>query len=188
MTAPEAKFQNLPPAVQPIGVAQNHFSRLLPRNDDGIDENFLHFEYTTALNLDENGSEWATINVEHDHESRITREILDAIDTDTLRAARLKGGTKPQIVINRDRVAALLRMHENLKRPDEVYADEAWEICIVWRSEYGRVEIGTGEDGSIGYLVSRTLSDKTEESPIQKNDKDKIRWIFSWLEENLEDM
>lgn len=123
-----------------------------------------------------------TIDVESDPALRVAREILDAIDADTLRAAQLNGGTKRQIAINRDRIATFLGMHDNLKRPDEVYADEAWEICIVWRSEYGRVEIGTEEDGSISYYVSRTLSDEEEENCIRSNGKDEIKRIFSWLE------
>lgn len=79
-------------------------------------------------------------------------------------------------------------MHDNLKRPDEVYADEAWEICIVWRSEYGRVEIGTEEDGSISYYVSRTLSDEAEENCIRSDGRDEIKRIFSWLEADLVDV
>ena len=79
-------------------------------------------------------------------------------------------------------------MHDDLKRPDDVYADEAWEICIVWRSEYGRVEICAEEDGSISYFVSRTLSDETEENLIRHNGKDEIKRIFSWLEADLVDV
>ena len=61
----------------------------------------------------------------------------------------------PQIKANRDRIAALLGLRDEWKQPDEVYADEAWEVSIVWRSGYGRVEIGTAEDGSVGYYVRR---------------------------------
>ena len=153
-----------------------------------MDKRLFEHERTTTSDPDKIGLEFISINIENNHhESRIAREILDAIDADTLRAAQLRGGTKQQIMINRDRVATFLGMHDNLKRPDEVYADEAWEICIVWRSEYGRVEIGTEEDGSIGYYVRRTLSDEMEEELVQRGDKDEIARIFSWLDANLAD-
>lgn len=183
MTAPEVKFQNVPPAVEPRNAIQQGFSHLPPKKDDGTDKRLFEHERTTTLDRDKIGLELVSINIEtKHHESRIAREILDAIDADTLRAAQLSGGTKPQIMINRDRIATFLGMHDNLKRPDEVYADEAWEICIIWRSEFGRVEIGTEEDGSIGYYVSRTLSDKMEEERVRNGDRDEIRQIFSWLE------
>ena len=113
---------------------------------------------------------------------------MDTIDADTLRAAQVKGGTSPQIETNRDRIAALLGLCEDWKRPDEVYADEAWEICIVWRSGYGRVEIGTEEDGSVGYYVSRTLSEESREGNLQEHGREELGRVMSWLDEAPEDI
>ena len=121
-------------------------------------------------------------------ETKTTRDILDTIDADTLRAAQIKGGTRPQIEVNRDRIAALLGLCEEWKRPDEVYADEAWEICIVWRSGYGRVEIGTEEDGSIGYYVSRALSEESREGNLQEHSREELGRVMSWLDEAPEDI
>ena len=87
-----------------------------------------------------------------------------------------------QIKVNRDRIAALLGLREEWKRPDEVYADHAWEICIVWRSGYGRVEIGTDEDGTIEYYVSRTLSERSEEGSFRDHNREEIGRIMSWLD------
>ena len=115
-------------------------------------------------------------------ETKAVREILDTIDADTMQAARIKGGTSPQIEANRDRIAVLLGLCEEWKRPDEVYADEAWEISIVWRSGYGRVEIGTEEDGGIGYYVSRTLSGKSEEGNFREHSRDELDRVMSWLD------
>ena len=89
----------------------------------------------------------------------------------------------PQIKVNRDRVASLLGLYEEWKRPDEVYADHAWEICIVWRSRYGRVEIGTEEDGTIQYYVSRTLSNKSEEGSLGDHNREELDRVMSWLDE-----
>ena len=114
--------------------------------------------------------------------------ILDAIDADTLRAARVKGGTMPQIEVNRGRIAALLGWRDKWKRPDEVYADEAWEICIIWRSGYGRVEIGTEEDGSVGYCVSRTLSEESKEGSFLEHSREELDRVMSWLEEVPEEI
>lgn len=111
------------------------------------------------------------------------REVLDEIDADILRAAQDHGGTRSQIEVNRDRIATLLGLYEEWKRPDEVYADHAWEICIVWRSGYGRVEIGTEEDGSIAYYVSRTLSEKSEEGSFRDHSKEQLVRVMSWLDE-----
>lgn len=111
-----------------------------------------------------------------------TREILDEIDANTLRAAQVDGRIMTQIKVNRDRIAALLGLHEKWKRPDEVYADYAWEICIVWRSGYGRVEIGTDEDGTIEYYVSRTLSERSEEGSFHDHNREEIGRIMSWLD------
>ena len=117
-------------------------------------------------------------------ETKTTREILDTIDADTLRAVQAEGGTSPQIEVNRDRIATLLGLCEEWKRPDEVYADEAWEICIIWRSGYGRVEIGTEKDGRIGYYVSRTLNEESREGTFQEHSVEEIDRIMSWLDES----
>ena len=114
--------------------------------------------------------------------------ILDAIDADTLRAARVKGGAMPQIEVNRGRIAELLGWRDKWKRPDEVYADEAWEICIIWRSGYGRVEIGTEEDGSVGYYVNRTLSEESKEGSFLEHSREELDRVMSWLEEVPEEI
>ena len=121
-------------------------------------------------------------------ETKTTREILDTIDADTLRAARIKGGTSPRIEVNRDRIAALLVLRDEWERPDEVYADEAWEICIIWRTRYGRVEIGTEEDGSVGYYVSRTLSEESREGNFRGHGREEIDRVMSWLDEAPEEI
>lgn len=118
---------------------------------------------------------------------KTTRDILDTIDAETLRAAQVKGETMPQIDVNRDRIAALLGLREEWKQPDEVYADEAWEICIIWRSGYGSVEIGTEEDGTVGYYVRRTLSDRSEEGYFREYSPKEFNRIMSWLAEVPED-
>ena len=118
---------------------------------------------------------------------KTTRDILDTIDAETLRAAQVKGETIPQIDVNRDRIAALLRLRDEWKQPDEIYADEAWEICIIWRSGYGSVEIGTEEDGTVGYYVRRTLSDRSEEGRLREHSRKEVNRIMSWLAEVPED-
>ena len=121
-------------------------------------------------------------------ETKTTRDILDMIDVGTLRAAQVKGGTSPRIEGNRDRIAALLGLYEEWKRPDEVHADEAWEICIIWRSGYGRVEIGTEEDGSVGYYVSRTLSEESREGSFREQGRAELDRVMSWLDEVPEEI
>ena len=147
-----------------------------------------HPDLATTQSPVEEGLGWAINKGGRERESRIAREILDTINADTLHAARLKGGIKQQIKVNRDRISALLELRDDWKRPDEVYADETWEICIVWRSSFGKVEIGTEEDGSIGYFVSRTLSEKSEEGKVQLHGKNELERIFSWLEADPEDI
>ena len=142
----------------------------------------------TARQADERGFGWTIDTSGSGRETRTTREILDTIDADTLRAAQVKGGTKRQIEVNRDRIAALLGLYEEWKRPDEVYADEAWEICIIWRSGYGRVEIGTEEDGRIGYYVSRTLSEESKEGNFREHSREELDRIMSWLAEAREEI
>lgn len=121
-------------------------------------------------------------------ETTTAREILGAVDADILRAARRRGGTGPQIQANRDRIAALLGLREQWKQPDEIYADEAWEICIVWRSGYGRVEIGAEEDGGVGFYVNRTLSGRSEEGRFREHSGDELGRVMSWLDEAPEEM
>ena len=121
-------------------------------------------------------------------ETKTTHEILEMIDADILRASQVKGGSKRQIEANRDRIAALLGLREKWKRPDEVYADEAWEICIIWRSGYGRVEIGTEEDGRIGYYVSRTLSEESREGNFREHSRKELDRVMSWLDEAREEI
>ena len=142
----------------------------------------------TAWQADESGLGWTIDTSGSSRETKTTREILDTIDADTLRAAQVKGGTSPQIEVNRDRIAALLGLRDEWKRPDEVYADEAWEICIIWRSGYGRVEIGTEEDGSVGYYVSRTLSEESKEGKFQERSREELDRIMSWLDEAPEEI
>ena len=134
------------------------------------------------------GLEWTAVNDQRERESKAAREILDTIDAQILRAARLKGEAKQQLEVNRDRIAELLGTQENWKRADDVYADEAWEICVVWRSEFGKVEIGTEEDGTVSYFVSRTLSEKSHEGIIEGCDADKLKKILSWLESDQVDI
>lgn len=93
-----------------------------------------------------------------------------------------------QIEANRDRIATLLGLYDEWKQPDEVYADEAWEICIIWRSEYGRVEIGTEEDGSVGYYVRRTLSEESEEGCLLESSREEVGRVMSWLSEVPEEI
>ena len=142
----------------------------------------------TAWQADERGLGWTIDTSGSGRETKTTREILDTIDADTLRAAQVKGGTRPQIEVNRDRIAALLGLRDEWKRPDEVYADEAWEICIVWRSGYGRVEIGTEEDGSVGYYVSRTLSEESREGKFREHGREELGRVMSWLDEAPEEI
>ena len=120
---------------------------------------------------------------ESGRKTRTTREIPDAIHADALRTARIKGGARPGIAPSKDRILALLGLREEWKRPDEVYADEAWGICIIWRSGYGKVEIGTDEDGSVGYYVSRTLSEKSEEGSFLEHSHEELDRVMSWLED-----
>ena len=134
-----------------------------------------------------NGLGWTIDASRSGGETKTTLEILDEIDAGTLRAAQVHGETMSQIQVNRDRIATLLGLYEEWKRPDEVYADHAWEICIVWRSGYGRVEIGTTEDGSIEYYVSRTLSEKSEEASFRDHSKEELGRVMSWLEEMPEE-
>ena len=142
----------------------------------------------TAWQVDERGLGWTIDTSGSGRETKTSREILDRIDADTLRAARIEGGTRPQIETNRDRIAALLGLDEEWKRPDEVYADEAWEICIIWRSEYGKVEIGTEEDGSVGYYVSRTLSEESREGNFREHSREELGRVMSWLGEAPEEI
>lgn len=188
MTAPDAKIQNLAPVVQFDSVASRNTSHRPPRKGERDNKGQSDCERVTTLGIDRNGFEWAAINIGHEQESKITREILDTIDTEVLRAARHNGGARRQLEVNRDKVAALLGLPENWKRPDEVYADEAWEICVIWRSEFGKVEIGTEVDGSVSYFVSRTLSEKNKEGNIHGRDANKLRKIFSWLESDPVDI
>ena len=185
------------PAVPVARFAPRSGSRCLPpkRDEDtgkGRKDREIarqaRLELATTQGPVEEGLEWAINKDGRGQESIISREILDMIDADTLRAARLKGGTKRQIEVNRDRISALLGLRDEWRRPDEVYADEAWEICIVWRSSFGKVEMGTEEDGSIGYFVSRTLSKKCEEGKVQSHGKNELERIFSWLEADPEDI
>lgn len=141
-----------------------------------------------ARQVDERGFGWTIDTSGSGRETKTTREVLDTIDADTLRAAQIKGGTKRQIEVNRDRIAALLGLYEEWKQPDEVYADEAWEICIIWRSGYGRVEIGTEEDGRIGYYVSRTLSEESREGNFREHSREELARVMSWLDEAREEI
>ena len=135
----------------------------------------------TAEPTENEGPGWSIATQKTGQATKTTREILDAIDADTLREARIKGGTKPQIEVNRDRIAALLELRDEWQQPDEVYADESWEICIVWRSEYGKVEIGTEQDGTIGYYVTRTLSEKNKEGSFHEHNVKELTAVMSWL-------
>ena len=142
----------------------------------------------TARQADERSLGWAIDTSANGRETKTARAIMDEIDAHTLRAAQAKSGTKPQIEVNRDRVAALLGLCEEWKQPDEVYADEAWEICIIWRSGYGRVEIGTEEDGSLGYYVNRTLSEESREGNFSEHGRDELDKVMSWLHEVPEEL
>ena len=136
----------------------------------------------TALRAEQVGLGWSIATGVSGGETKTTREILDTIDADTLRAARIRGGARAQIGVNRERIGALLELREEWKQPDEVYADEAWEISIIWRSEYGRVEIGTEEDGRIGYYISRTLREESEEGIFEDRTREELDRVMSWLD------
>lgn len=187
MTAPDVKIQNLAPVIPFDRMASRSTSRRLAWKDGRDTEGQSDCERVTTLGIDRNGFGWTAIDIGSERESKVAREILDTIDTETLRAARLNGGARRQLEINRDKIAALLGLKENWKQPDEVYADEAWEICVVWRSEFGKVEIGTEEDGSVSYFVSRTLSEEKMEGNIEGRDANKLSMIFSWLESDQAD-
>ena len=159
-----------------------------PINEGDPAEQSAQHGNETVWEVDERGLGWTIDTHGSGRETKTTREILDTIDADTLRAARVKGGTNPQIETNRDRIAALLGLYEEWKRPDEVYADEAWEICIIWRSGYGKVEIGTEEDGSVGYYVSRTLSEESREGNFREYDREELGRVMSWLDEASEEI
>lgn len=136
----------------------------------------------TALRAEQVGLGWSIATGGSGGETKTTREILDTIDADTLRAARIRGGARAQIGVNRERIGALLELREEWNQPDEVYADEAWEISIIWRSEYGRVEIGTEEDGRVGYYISRTLREESEEGIFEDRTREELDRVMSWLD------
>ena len=164
-----------PPAVEYGGIAPRRGSSQLPA------ENEARNAHGTAWQANE-GLGWAIDTSAAVRETKTTREIMDTIDAHTLQAAQARGGTRPQIEVNRDRIAALLGQYEKWRQPDEVYADEAWEIFIVWRSGYGKVEIGTEEDGSITYYVSRTLSEESREGTLEEHSRDELDGLMSWLD------
>ena len=196
MTASTGQARIEAPSVAYGGVAprrgadrppQPSYTQKRAKKGEGMDQHAQRMN-GTARQLDDEGLGW-TINTRiSGQETKTTRNILDMIDAGTLRAARSRGGVKRQIAANRDRIEALLGLCEEWKQPDEVYADEAWEICIVWRSGYGKVEIGTEEDGSIGYYVSRTLSDKSEEGNFREHSREEIDRIMSWLNKKPEEI
>ncbi len=188
MTAPEAKIQNRASTVDFCSVASTSTSGPPPRKYERDGEGQFDCERVATFGPDRKGLEWTAVNDQREQESKAEKEILDTIDAQILRAARLKGGARQQLKVNRDRIAELLGTQENWKRPDDVYADEAWEICVVWRSEFGKVEIGTEEDGTVSYFVSRTLSEKSYEGIIEGCDADKLKKILSWLESDQVDI
>ena len=185
--APAVRFRAIPPMrgssrpSQPINEGD-------PAEQPAQHENGTAWEVDETWEVDERGLGWTIDTHGSGRETKTTREILDTIDADTLRAARVKGGASPQIETNRDRIAALLGLYEEWKRPDEVYADEAWEICIIWRSGFGKVEIGTEEDGSVGYYVSRTLSEESKEGSFREHDREELGRVMSWLNEAPEEI
>lgn len=178
---PEVAYGGIAPRRGPNQPAPSGAVGLLPDLAEGAAENRVQGGNGTARQAEE-GLGWAIDTSATARETKTTREIIDTIDAHTLQAAQLKGGTKPQIEANRDRIATLLGLHDGWPRPDEVYADEAWEICIVWRSGYGRVEIGTEEDGSVTYYVSRTLSEDSREGTLQEHSKEELDSVMSWLD------
>lgn len=188
MTATIGQARTEAPAVRFRGTTMGRPSsrRLLFPNGD-LAERHAQGRNGTA-EADEHDLRWAIDTSGSGWETKTTRDILDTIDAHTLRAAQDKGGTKPQIEANRDSIAALLGLHDEWKQPDEVYADEAWEITIVWRSGYGSVEIGTDEDGSIGYYVCRTLSEESREGTFQEHSREEISRVMSWLNEAREEI
>ena len=178
------------PTVRFGGIAPRRGSSRPPQSvsEGGLAERQAQRGSGTAWQADERGLGWTVDTSESGRETKTVREILDTIDADTMQAARIKGGTNPQIEANRDRIAELLGLCEEWKRPDEIYADEAWEISIVWRSGYGRVEIGTEEDGSVGYYVSRTLSGKSEEGNFREHSREELDRVMSWLDKVPEEL
>ena len=63
--------------------------------------------------------------------------------------------------------------------------------CIpfpIWRSRYGRVEIGTEEDGGVGYYVSRTPSEESGEGNFQEHGREELGRDMSWLDEAPEEI
>lgn len=178
------------PAAEFGGIAPRRGSRNPPQceveyekmPEDDLEQCTRHLN-GTAWQPDEIGLEWTINTGAGGREAKTAREILDKIAAATLCAAQNAGGTKQQIIVNRDRIAALLEQREEWETPDEVYADEAWEICIVWRSRYGMVEFGTEEDGRVGYYVKRTFNGQNEEGFFEDNTKDELRRVMSWLDE-----
>lgn len=171
------------PAVEYEGIAPRKGSDWAPEptREQGHEEHGQRIN-GTALRAEQVGLGWSIATDESGDETKTTREILDTIDADTLRAARIRGGAKAQIEVNRELIGALLELREEWKQPDEVYADEAWEISIIWRSEYGRVEIGTEEDGKVGYYISRTLREESEEGIFEDQTREELDRVMSWLD------
>lgn len=192
MTASLAQSIVEPPAVSvPFGGIAPRLGSTPPREpkrEGDLKAQPAQYGNGTAWKADGHGLGWAIDTSASGRETKTTREILDTIDAHTLRAAQVKGGTMLQIVANRDRIATLLGLYDEWKQPDEVYADEAWEICIIWRSEYGRVEIGTEEDGSIEYYVRRTLSEESEEGCLRESSREEVGRVMSWLSEVPEEI
>ena len=188
---PAVRFEYIEPAqrpgypLQPIEAPRQEEEGDLPERRQARRAGHVN---GAARQADERGFGWTIDTSGSGRETKTAREILDTIDADTLRAAQVKGGTSPQIEVNRDRIAALLGLCDEWKRPDEVYADEAWEICIIWRSGYGRVEIGTEEDGRIGYYVSRTLSEESREGNFREHSRKELDRVMSWLDEAREEI
>ena len=187
MTASAGQARNEAPAVRFRTTLGRRASRPLLFPNGNFAERQAQVQNGTA-DVDESGLRWTIDASGSGRETKTTRDILDTIDAHTLQAAQVKGGTMPQIEANRDRIAALLGLRDEWKQPDEVYADEAWEICIIWRSGYGKVEIGTEEDGNVGYYVRRTLSEESREGIFQEHNREEISKVMSWLDEVHEEI
>lgn len=182
---PAVVYGGIAPTQRPRPPLPNPASPAHRDNADDVAENLARDARGTAWQAEE-GLGWAIDTSAAGLETKTTREILDTIDAHTLQAAQAKGGAKQQIEVNRDRIAVLLGLRETWLPPDEVYADEAWEICIVWRSGYGKVEIGTEQDGSITYYVSRTLSEDCMEGTLQEPSRQELNRVMSWLDNTRE--
>ena len=116
--------------------------------------------------------------------TKVTREILDTLDSKILEENMNGVGTGLKLQRGVEQVEEMLLLNQRWPAPNEIYAGTEWELGIVWHGRTGSLEIGTEREGTLTFFTERWDGREKKSGAIGEGEEpmiEELRQLFAWI-------